>query len=92
MSTEAVAKIAGVVVGFCVTYWVGKKLLDAGRQTQAKEKAAREKKVPAVEKLIDDLEVYGEHVAKRIYVLKGKLGRNEITLDQYNVELIQLTM
>ena len=90
MSTEAVAKIAGVVVGFCVTYWVGKTLLQAGRQSLAKEKAAREKKTPVVEKLIDDLDVYGEHVAKRIFILKGKLGRKEITLEQYNVELIHL--
>lgn len=91
MQFESIAKVAGICVGMYAAYKISNMMMEATMRAQKREKAKREEKTPAVTRLIDSLDLYGEHVAKRIAILKMRLRRNEISLDQYNVELLALT-
>lgn len=90
MQFSNLAKIAGCVVGIYASYKISQLVAEAAMKAHQREKERRNNKPAAVVKLIDDLELYGEHVAKRIAILKGRLRRQEISLDEYNVQLLEL--
>lgn len=90
MRIELAAKLVGYAAGAYVTYRLGKMLYQASLDAYVKEEKAKAVKAPGVEKLIDDLDLYAEHISKRIGILKMRLSRRLITLDEYNAELIQL--
>lgn len=91
MQFSNLAKLAGIAVGIYASYKISNMVLEAAIKAQKLEREKRNNKLPVVVKLIDDLEVYGEHVAKRIAILKGRLRRREISLEEYNTGLLELT-
>lgn len=91
MQFENLAKLAGICIGVYATYKVTHMILESTARARRREMEKREEKLPAVTRLIDNLELYGEHVAKRVAILKMRLNRKEITLEEYNVELLALT-
>lgn len=91
MQFETAAKLAGICVGIFISYKLGNMLHEAHVRAAKAEEDKRAANAPAVARLIDDLDVYAEHVAKRIAILKSKLSRRVITLEEYNIQLLELT-
>jgi len=91
MQFETAAKIAGICVGIYASYKIGQMLHQARVRAAKAEEDKRAANTQAVARLIDDLDVYAEHVAKRIAILKSKLARRVITLEEYNIQLLELT-
>lgn len=91
MQFETVAKIAGIALGMYASYRLTNMVMQAAVRAHEREKAKQEAKLPAVTRLIDNLDAYGEHVAKRIAILKSQLKRQVISLDEYNIQLLELT-
>jgi hypothetical protein len=90
MRIELAAKIVGYAAGVYITYRLSQMLFKASMDAYVKEEKAKAVKAPGVEKLIDDLDVYAEHISKRICILKMQLAQRKISLDEYNAELLYL--
>jgi len=92
MRIELAAKLVGYTAGAYITYRLSRMLFKASMDAYVKEQKAKAVKAPGVEQFIDDLDVYSEHISKRISILKMQLTRRLITLDQYNAELLMLAV
>lgn len=92
MRIELAAKLVGCVAGTYITYRLSRMLFEASMDAYVKEEKAKAVKAPGVEKLLDDLDVYAEHISKRICILKMQLSRRLISLDEYNAELLMLSV
>jgi hypothetical protein len=92
MRIELAAKFVGYAAGAYITYRLSRMLFEASMDAYVKEQKAKAVKAPGVEQFIDDLDIYAEHISKRIGILKMRLSRNLITLDQYNAELLLLAV